>query len=121
MLISYHCISTGPPLFSLCFLGLCISRAQTRSHECSQHIRTLTEVSILTHLFYPQDAEGARDCWTVAFGNSFSAEERCVAAGYDNGDVKVLLPIPQSHALSPIPVVTGPLTHSLLSCLTYER
>jgi WD40 repeat protein len=31
----------------------------------------------------------ARDCWTVAFGNSFSDEERCIAAGYDNGDVKL--------------------------------
>jgi hypothetical protein len=25
----------------------------------------------------------------VAFGNSFNDEERCLAAGYDNGDVKV--------------------------------
>ena len=30
-----------------------------------------------------------RDCWTVAFGNSFNDEERCIAAGYDNGDVKL--------------------------------
>lgn len=32
--------------------------------------------------------ENPRDCWAVAFGNSFD-EERCVAAGYDNGDVKL--------------------------------
>ena len=32
---------------------------------------------------------GTRDCWAVAFGNSFSADERCIAAGYDNGDVKL--------------------------------
>jgi WD40 repeat protein len=32
---------------------------------------------------------GGRDCWAVAFGNSFDNNERCVAAGYDNGDVKV--------------------------------
>ncbi len=25
----------------------------------------------------------------VAFGNSFNDEERCVLAGYDNGDVKM--------------------------------
>ena len=31
----------------------------------------------------------ARDCWTVAFGNSYSDEDRCVVAGYDNGDVKI--------------------------------
>eukprot|EP00040_Diaphanoeca_grandis_P016899 m.87639 g.87639 ORF g.87639 m.87639 type:complete len:362 (-) comp26099_c1_seq2:108-1193(-) len=30
-----------------------------------------------------------RDCWSVAFGNSFNNEERCVVAGYDNGDVKM--------------------------------
>ncbi len=28
-------------------------------------------------------------CWAVAFGNSFNASERCVAAGYANGDVKL--------------------------------
>jgi WD40 repeat protein len=31
----------------------------------------------------------ARDCWAVAFGNSFG-DDRVVAAGYDNGDVKLL-------------------------------
>ncbi len=30
-----------------------------------------------------------RDCWSVAFGNSHSDDERCVVAGYDNGDVKM--------------------------------
>ena len=29
------------------------------------------------------------DCWSVAFGNAFTEAERCVAAGYDNGDVKL--------------------------------
>lgn len=37
----------------------------------------------------PADSDGARDCWAVAFGNAFSAEERCVCSGYDNGDVKL--------------------------------
>eukprot|EP00899_Mesostigma_viride_P010662 jgi/Mesvir1/19598/Mv09896-RA.2 len=40
-------------------------------------------------VFEPADAAQARDCWTVAFGNSFNDEERCVLAGYDNGDVKM--------------------------------
>lgn len=31
----------------------------------------------------------ARDCWAVAFGNSYNNDERCVFAGFDNGDVKV--------------------------------
>ncbi len=30
-----------------------------------------------------------RDCWCVAFGNAHNDEERCVAAGYDNGDIKL--------------------------------
>lgn len=38
----------------------------------------------------PAEGETARDCWTVCFGNSFSQDDRWVAAGYDNGDVKVL-------------------------------
>lgn len=30
-----------------------------------------------------------RDCWCVAIGNSHNDDERCVLAGYDNGDVKM--------------------------------
>uniref|UniRef100_A0A1B0G2R6 Uncharacterized protein n=1 Tax=Glossina morsitans morsitans TaxID=37546 RepID=A0A1B0G2R6_GLOMM len=30
-----------------------------------------------------------RDCWAVAFGDSYNNEERIVAAGYDNGDLKL--------------------------------
>lgn len=30
-----------------------------------------------------------RDCWTVRLGNSYTAQDRVVAAGYDNGDVKL--------------------------------
>lgn len=37
----------------------------------------------------PKEGEERRDCWTVAFGNSYNSEERVVAAGYDNGDVKM--------------------------------
>lgn len=29
------------------------------------------------------------ECWAVAFGNAYNNEERCVAVGYDNGDVKL--------------------------------
>lgn len=32
---------------------------------------------------------GGRDCWAVTFGNSYNNHERVVAAGYDNGDLKV--------------------------------
>lgn len=37
----------------------------------------------------PADGEVSRDCWTVAFGHAFNVHDRCVAAGYDNGDVKL--------------------------------
>ena len=38
----------------------------------------------------PQPGEAVRDCWSVAFGDAHSTASRLVAAGYDNGDVKVL-------------------------------
>jgi len=31
----------------------------------------------------------APDCWCTAFGNSYNNEERVIAAGYDNGDIKI--------------------------------
>ena len=37
----------------------------------------------------PAEGETRRDCWCVAFGNSYSDLERCVCAGYDNGDIKM--------------------------------
>ena len=29
------------------------------------------------------------ECWSVAFGNSYNDKERCILAGYENGDVKL--------------------------------
>lgn len=37
----------------------------------------------------PSEGQAARDCWTVAFGNSYNDEERCIVSGYDNGDIKL--------------------------------
>uniref|UniRef100_UPI00358F3E1A dynein axonemal assembly factor 10 isoform X1 n=1 Tax=Myxine glutinosa TaxID=7769 RepID=UPI00358F3E1A len=37
----------------------------------------------------PMEGETKRDCWTVAFGNAYNQQERCVCAGYDNGDIKL--------------------------------
>ena len=37
----------------------------------------------------PSSTANSADCWAVAFGNSFSDSERCIAAGYDNGDIKL--------------------------------
>ncbi|XP_037070481.1 WD repeat-containing protein 92-like [Pollicipes pollicipes] len=48
-------------------------------------VRQETPVAVME----PAEGEPRRDCWTVAFGNSYSATERCVCAGYDNGDIKL--------------------------------
>jgi len=37
----------------------------------------------------PASGEGGRECWCVAFGGASADDERCIAAGYDNGDVKL--------------------------------
>ncbi|XP_022331125.1 dynein axonemal assembly factor 10-like [Crassostrea virginica] len=37
----------------------------------------------------PGEGETKRDCWTVAFGHAYNKHDRCVAAGYDNGDIKL--------------------------------
>lgn len=37
----------------------------------------------------PGEGETKRDCWTVAFGHAYNAHDRCLCAGYDNGDVKL--------------------------------
>ncbi|CCW71860.1 unnamed protein product [Phytomonas sp. Hart1] len=37
----------------------------------------------------PADPARARDCWTVRLGNGVDPDERVLAAGYDNGDVKL--------------------------------
>ncbi|KAM9365845.1 dynein axonemal assembly factor 10 [Pholidichthys leucotaenia] len=37
----------------------------------------------------PVEGETKRDCWTVAFGHAFNDHDRCVCAGYDNGDIKL--------------------------------
>lgn len=38
---------------------------------------------------HPDKSSSARDCWAVAFGDSYSNGERSVAAGFDNGDIKL--------------------------------
>ncbi|XP_058796805.1 dynein axonemal assembly factor 10 [Phymastichus coffea] len=37
----------------------------------------------------PKEGETRRDCWSVAFGNSYNDDDRVVVSGYDNGDVKM--------------------------------
>ena len=37
----------------------------------------------------PAEGEGKRDCWSVGWGHSHNDLDRCVCAGYDNGDVKM--------------------------------
>lgn len=37
----------------------------------------------------PEKGDPIIDPWTVTFGNSYNNEERVVAAGYENGDIKI--------------------------------
>jgi len=37
----------------------------------------------------PDKSSSARDCWSVAFGDSYNNEERSIMAGFDNGDIKL--------------------------------
>lgn len=37
----------------------------------------------------PAHPNNTRDCWSVSFGNSYNEQERCIVAGYDNGDIKI--------------------------------
>lgn len=37
----------------------------------------------------PAKGEDIPDCWAVALGNSYTKDERCLASGYDNGDLKI--------------------------------
>ncbi|XP_072130577.1 dynein axonemal assembly factor 10-like isoform X1 [Mobula birostris] len=37
----------------------------------------------------PAEGFNRRDCWTVTFGHTCSQWDRCVCAGYDNGDIKL--------------------------------
>lgn len=39
--------------------------------------------------FLPAAGKPAPDAWCVAIGNAHSAEERCILAGYANGDIKM--------------------------------
>lgn len=48
--------------------------------------RQLTPVLVLKP---NKDCQTTPDCWAVSLGNSFNHMERCVASGYDNGDLKI--------------------------------
>lgn len=72
-----------------------------RHVQLQQHLghKTLTALATSTCLWKQQSCLQVspvascgcpcRDCWCVAFGNSHNDDERCVLAGYDNGDVKL--------------------------------
>lgn len=38
---------------------------------------------------HPEKSSSARDCWAVAFGDSYNNDERSIMAGFDNGDIKL--------------------------------
>ncbi|CAG0913542.1 unnamed protein product [Notodromas monacha] len=40
-------------------------------------------------VFTPEDSAAKRDSWVVCFGDAHSPSDRCLLAGFDNGDVKL--------------------------------
>ena len=44
---------------------------------------------VCTSISLKEATRCVRECWSVALGNSFNDTERCLLAGYDNGDVKL--------------------------------
>lgn len=71
------CASGTAPLLSV--LGVTMTHFTAVMQPTLQSLTESAMEVCLTH----------RDCWSVAFGNSYNDEERCVLAGYDNGDVKL--------------------------------
>ncbi|CAH1107622.1 unnamed protein product [Psylliodes chrysocephalus] len=61
----------------------------TGSRDGSVMVWDVRQKDIPVAKFVPSIETAARDCWSVAFGNSYNNEERVVAAGYDNGDIKI--------------------------------
>ena len=61
----------------------------TGSRDGSVKVWDLRQKGRPVAVMEPEQGEDHRDCWTVTFGNSYNSEERVVAAGYDNGDVKM--------------------------------
>ncbi|CCD12925.1 unnamed protein product [Trypanosoma congolense IL3000] len=68
---------SGPPEIASCGRDGCVKVWDVRQDS--------KPVVVLS----PADPARARDCWTVRLGNSSDPDERVLAAGYDNGDVKL--------------------------------
>lgn len=62
----------------------------TGGRDGAVHIWDPRQKDIPVASMTPDDGAPVRDCWAVAFGDAHSTESRVVAAGYDNGDVKIL-------------------------------
>ncbi|EPY26647.1 WD repeat domain 92 [Strigomonas culicis] len=69
--------AAGPPE-----LATCSRDGSVRVWDCRQAARPIVSLN-------PPAGAAARDSWAVALGNSHDPDERVVAAGYDNGDVKL--------------------------------
>eukprot|EP00877_Chromochloris_zofingiensis_P007606 jgi/Chrzof1/3099/Cz12g11200.t1 len=67
----------GPPEIATCGRDGCVRMWDIRQQDAP------------VAAFEPADTNSIRDCWCVAIGNSYNDEERCLVAGYDNGDVKM--------------------------------
>ncbi|KAK4005161.1 dynein axonemal assembly factor 10 [Daphnia magna] len=70
-------IGKGAPELATCSRDGCVKVWDARQKD--------RPVAILE----PEEGQSRHDCWTVAFGGAYNASERLLAAGFDNGDLKI--------------------------------
>lgn len=70
-------------------IGVGAPEIATGSRDGSVKVWDVRQDNDPVALMQPKEGETKRDCWAVAFGNSYTESERVVAAGYDNGDIKL--------------------------------
>ncbi len=62
----------------------------TGGRDGAVHVWDVRQASGPVVTMAAKEGEITRDCWCVAFGDAHSNDDRCLVAGYDNGDVKML-------------------------------
>lgn len=61
----------------------------TGSRDGSVKVWDVREKERAVACMQPLNGNPTQDCWTVAFGNSSNSTSKIVAAGFDNGDIKI--------------------------------
>eukprot|EP00210_Caulerpa_lentillifera_P009234 g8802.t1 len=67
----------------------CPREVATGGRDGCVNVFDLRQKPTLVASYQPKSSTNKRECWSVAFGNAYNHTERCLLAGYDNGDVKL--------------------------------